>query len=241
MRITASICQNFAAGLVTGLLVGAAMAAPVSADSQQAGLHRNPRSLQTAMVSQPSTVPGDNGEVQVHDTATAPNDRRNEPKVCAFYLDAFGFDGLQAVQWHITQQTHGATALSGSLTLSTEGTGYSQTYQLPNGQYKLYWNFAGEHGAAKHKVFTVACPSGSVQGTTTTPPVTGGRGGDHDQVVATSGGHVLGASTTAAVASSQLVNTGNSSRLATVLALSLIGLAGLVSAIRREPVVVASE
>ena len=49
-------------------------------------------------------APGDNGDVKIHASTTPVGDTRNEPKVCVFYLDAFNFDGLQQVSWHINQQ-----------------------------------------------------------------------------------------------------------------------------------------
>lgn len=109
---------------------------------------------------------GDNGDVKVHASTTLVSDQRDEPKVCEFYLDAFNFDGLQNVSWKISQETHGATALSGAITLDQNGHGATSNYTLANGMYKLYWNFNGEHGSAKHKVFKVECAS------TTPTPVT---------------------------------------------------------------------
>jgi len=43
------------------------------------------------------TVSGDNGTVKIHRSTTPVTDRRNQPHVCVFYLDAFGFDSAQAV------------------------------------------------------------------------------------------------------------------------------------------------
>ena len=102
-------------------------------------------------------TPADNGDVKTHNVTTAVSDQRDEPKVCAFYLDAFNFDAGQNVEWHIVKHTHGDTVLSGNLSLPT-GNGATNNYSLPNGMYKLYWNFNGEHGSAKHKVFKVDCP-----------------------------------------------------------------------------------
>ena len=44
---------------------------------------------------------GDNGTVKIHRSATPVTDRRNQPHVCVFYLDAFGFDPAQSVSWQI--------------------------------------------------------------------------------------------------------------------------------------------
>ncbi|MFF9511798.1 LPXTG cell wall anchor domain-containing protein [Streptomyces sp. NPDC014724] len=116
-----------------------------------------------------ATAPGDNGTVKVHDAATGEELRKNEPHVCTFYLDAFGFDAEQDVDWRIeawapTAHVKGETVKSGSLTLDGKGHGRSQDQSLPDGHYKLFWNFDGEHGRAKHKVFWVDCGEGSKPG-----------------------------------------------------------------------------
>ncbi|MFK0126354.1 LPXTG cell wall anchor domain-containing protein [Streptomyces nigra] len=109
-----------------------------------------------------ATAPGDNGTVKIHDSATGEELRRNEPHVCTFYLDAFGFDRAQQVDWHIevwapTAGVKGETVRSGALTLDGEGHGRTADLTLPDGHYKLFWNFAGEKGSAKHKVFWTDC------------------------------------------------------------------------------------
>ncbi|MBB4714678.1 LPXTG-motif cell wall-anchored protein [Streptomyces luteogriseus] len=123
-----------------------------------------------------ATPPGDNGTVKIHDASTGEELRRNEPHVCTFYLDAFGFDGGQQVDWHIDaippSENKGETVESGALTLDARGHGRSEDLSLPDGHYKLFWNFGGEKGSAKHKVFWTDCedeqepggatPSGSV-------------------------------------------------------------------------------
>ncbi|CCK29526.1 hypothetical protein BN159_5147 [Streptomyces davaonensis JCM 4913] len=109
-----------------------------------------------------ATPPGDNGTVKIHDATTGEELRKNEPHVCSFYLDAFGFDGAQEVDWHIeswapTADVKGETVKSGELTLDAEGHGRTDDMTLPDGHYKLFWNFDGEHGSAKHKVFWTDC------------------------------------------------------------------------------------
>ncbi|MGW6919458.1 hypothetical protein ACWGB8_37435 [Kitasatospora sp. NPDC054939] len=103
-------------------------------------------------------APGDNGDVKVHDSATAPDSQNNDPKVCQFHLAAFNFDTIELVTWTIEQQppTGNATVLGGAIVLAT-GTGATGTYALPDGHYKLLWTFAGQNGEAKQKVFTVEC------------------------------------------------------------------------------------
>ncbi|MET9391317.1 LPXTG cell wall anchor domain-containing protein [Streptomyces sp. NPDC006624] len=104
---------------------------------------------------------GDNGTVKIHDAATGEELRRNEPKVCSFYLDAFGFDGGQEVDWRIVaippSADKGETVESGSLVLDGQGHGRTDELSLPDGHYKLLWTFDGEKGAAKHKVFWTDC------------------------------------------------------------------------------------
>ncbi|MGW0331204.1 LPXTG cell wall anchor domain-containing protein [Streptomyces sp. NPDC003011] len=109
-----------------------------------------------------ATAPGDNGTVKIHDATTGEELRKNEPHVCAFYLDAFGFDAVQEVDWHIkawapTAEVKGETVKSGEITLDAAGHGRTEDLSLPDGHYKLFWNFDGEKGSAKHKVFWTDC------------------------------------------------------------------------------------
>ncbi|MFE9442400.1 LPXTG cell wall anchor domain-containing protein [Streptomyces sp. NPDC006602] len=105
---------------------------------------------------------GDNGTVKIHDAATGEELRKNEPHVCTFYLDAFGFDAVQEVDWHIeawapTADVKGETVKSGEISLDADGHGRTDDLSLPDGHYKLFWNFEGENGSAKHKVFWTDC------------------------------------------------------------------------------------
>ncbi|MGK3940527.1 LPXTG cell wall anchor domain-containing protein [Streptomyces caeruleatus] len=123
-----------------------------------------------------ATPPGDNGTVKIHDAATGEELRKNEPHVCTFYLDAFGFDAVQEVDWHIeawapTADVKGETVKSGEITLK-DGHGRTEDLSLPDGHYKLFWNFDGEKGAAKHKVFWTDCEDEEGGGTTSTPTAT---------------------------------------------------------------------
>ncbi|HEV8277531.1 MAG TPA: hypothetical protein VGQ26_17815 [Streptosporangiaceae bacterium] len=110
----------------------------------------------------PAAGKGDNGTVKIHRSTTPVSDPRNEPHVCVFYLDAFGFDPGQSVSWQIKSWPptgDRAVVSSGTLALGGNGGGFTGDMTLPNGHYKLYWNFTGEHGFAKQKVFWVACPA----------------------------------------------------------------------------------
>ncbi|MET9459606.1 LPXTG cell wall anchor domain-containing protein [Streptomyces canus] len=125
-----------------------------------------------------ATAPGDNGTVKIHDATTGEELRKNEPHVCTFYLDAFGFDAVQEVDWHIeawapTADVKGETVKSGEITLDSDGHGRTDDLSLPDGHYKLFWNFEGENGAAKHKVFWTDCEDEEGGGTTATPTASG--------------------------------------------------------------------
>ena len=136
---------------------------------------------------------GDNGTVKIHRSTTPVADRRNQPHVCSFYLDAFGFDPAQSVSWQIKSwpPTGDRTvAASSALSLDSNGAGHTADMGLPDGHYKLLWNFQGEKGSAKQKVFWVACgapthhpkptpshgpkpsPSGSARPSPSVPPTT---------------------------------------------------------------------
>src|SRR5215475_6037374 len=120
---------------------------------------------------------GDNGDVKIHKSATAVTDQRNEPHVCTFYLDAFNFDAGQSVSWKIESWPptgNRSVVKSGKLVLDGKGNGHTGNMSLQNGHYKLFWNFAGENGFAKQKVFWVACP-----GTAPSPPPTHQHKGKH--------------------------------------------------------------
>jgi hypothetical protein len=105
---------------------------------------------------------GDNGTVKIHRSSTPEGDPRNEPHVCVFYLDGFGFDAGQQVSWRIVSWPptgDRSVVASGTLVLDANGHGRTADMTLANGHYKLYWNFVGENGRAKQKVFWVACES----------------------------------------------------------------------------------
>jgi LPXTG-motif cell wall-anchored protein len=120
--------------------------------------------------------PGDNGTVKIHDAKTGEELMKNEPHVCTFYLDGFKFDGAQKVDWTIKgwAPTKDLEGTSGSLTLDGSGHGRTQDISLPNGHYKLFWNFDGENGKAKQKVFWVDC-EGTEPGTPGETPGTPGE------------------------------------------------------------------
>ncbi|MDQ0934897.1 LPXTG cell wall anchor domain-containing protein [Streptomyces turgidiscabies] len=132
-----------------------------------------------------ATAPGDNGTVKIHNAVTDEALPQNEPHVCAFYLDAFGFDTVQEVGWHIeawapTAAVKGTTVKSGEITLDAEGHGRTEDLSLPDGHYKLFWNFEGENGAAKHKVFWTDCQDSGGAGGSEGPGDPESSGGPDD-------------------------------------------------------------
>lgn len=142
-------------------------------------------------------APGDNGTVKIH---TAPwdgvartpyGDAIDEPRVCRFYLDAANFETITAVTWNIRTQPEvpsGAT-LRGTLNLAG-GIGHTEDLNLPDGQYRLAWSFAGMTGSEREKTFTVDCrssmstPSPGPQG----GPPAGGGGIARDEAFTTVAG-----------------------------------------------------
>ncbi|MGW1864708.1 hypothetical protein ACWCPS_03995 [Streptomyces mauvecolor] len=122
-------------------------------------------------------APGDNGDVKIHAMGTLFTDPSNNPRVCGFYLDGFNFDTVQGVTWNISPQPAraGGATLTGTLRLAG-GTGYTTPLTLPDGQYKLVWNIAG-NGASKQKVFTVDCKPGSAKAGAPLGGVPAGGGG----------------------------------------------------------------
>jgi hypothetical protein len=140
-------------------------------------------------------APGDNGDVKIHASTTPVGDQSDDTHVCEFYLDAFNFDTIQTVSWHINQQPPTGTAqvLSGSLVL-TNGAGHTGNMQLPAGHYKLTWTFVGEHGDAKSKVFWSTCPEGSpsASASASASPSTSSGGGNPTGGSSPGGGGSMG-------------------------------------------------
>ncbi|NML54491.1 hypothetical protein HHL19_24640 [Streptomyces sp. R302] len=139
-------------------------------------------------------APGDNGDVKIHKSTTPVNDPRNEPKVCLFYLAAFNFDDGQEITWKIEHQPGGGAVEDGEITLPTGGGRASSDLGLPDGMYKLTWNFAGEQGAGKHKVFRVDCENGNGGNGHHKPPhgPVGAGGGGSAEIAAEEGASALG-------------------------------------------------
>jgi LPXTG-motif cell wall-anchored protein len=200
-----------------------------------------------------ATAPGDNGTVKIHDASTGEELRKNEPHVCEFYLDAFGFDSVQKVDWHIeawapTAGVKGETVKSGAITLDDEGHGRTDDMTLADGHYKLFWNFEGEHGSAKHKVFWTDCedeeqggggtpsasPSTSAPASESTAP--GGSATEPAASPSTSSEAAASASPSAQGGEGDLAETGNGAPvgLLSAAAAALLGAGGYLVLRRRK-------
>ncbi|MET9436574.1 hypothetical protein [Streptomyces sp. NPDC006551] len=179
-----------------------------------------------ALAGAPAAVaaPGDNGDVKVHHAGrpdepprTPENDQRNEPKVCTFYFSALSFDGLQALTWSVVPQPlKGGLVKSGTITVDSEGNGFTPDLELSDGLYKVEWTWPGQMGAKKSKVFKVDC------GNYTHPPQNSNGGGNghgkppHGPVGAGGGG------------SAELAADDSAFGVGTALTAGLAGTAGLI-------------
>lgn len=121
-----------------------------------------------------SAAPGDNGDVKIHSSGTAPGDTRDDPRVCVFYLDALNFETMQSVTYSIVPQPTGPGAgAAGSVTL-VNGAGRTPDLRLSDGRYQLSWTFVGRTGAARQKAFQVDCSRGTpAMGDSAADPSTG--------------------------------------------------------------------
>jgi hypothetical protein len=148
----------FAAPAASAVAAASGHGKPETAGGGQSAEHTHDKPSKAAS----GTGNGDNGDVKIHRSTTAVTDQRNEPHVCVFYLDAFDFDSGQSVSWRIESWPptgNRSVVASGSLVLASDGNGHTADMSLQNGHYKLFWNFVGENGFAKQKVFWVKCPA----------------------------------------------------------------------------------
>ncbi|MEV4948485.1 hypothetical protein [Streptomyces sp. NPDC053755] len=180
-----------------------------------------------AMAGAPAAVaaPGDNGDVKIHHAGrpdepprTSETDQRNEPKVCTFYIAALGFDGLQALTYNIKPHPPKSSVVvpPGSITVDSDGNGFTPDLELADGMYKVEWTWVGQQGAKKSKVFKVDCA-----GFTHNPP-NGENGGHHGKPP--HGPVGAGGGGSAQLASDETSAFG----VGTALAAGLAGTAGLV-------------
>lgn len=192
---------------VAFVAVQVASVAPVAAVSTSNNGKNGTKSQVVSFVDEtPQDVPGNNGTLKVHELGTPSGTENNDPKVCKFNLEGFGFDAGQSGYIMFDAQGKDSSAVSSTVKYnfgptSANGFAVSQDFNnggatLANGHYKatLYGKDTGQNidltdVKAKSKVFKVNCvavvnptdptdPDGEVLG-----GVTGGKGGP--QVLAT--------------------------------------------------------
>ena len=119
--------------------------------------------------------PGNFGTIKVHAADSDPDQPDNEPKVCAFNIEGFGFE--EGFEGYIEFEVWGGDAPTGEAagpyeSGTADGDGYFATEYfnvdggpvIQDGHYKvtLYGKFNGkpdyEGDKAKSKVFKVECP-----------------------------------------------------------------------------------
>jgi hypothetical protein len=158
-----------------------------------------------------TNAPGDNGTVKIHDAKTGEELVKDETHVCTFYVDAFFFDGQQEADWSISRippsdkDEKGTVVKQGKLFPDGAGHGRTPDMGLPDGHYRLKYQFTDEHGNAKFKNFWTDCPAegsttGSPTGGTTGNPAGGTTGSTTDGSTAgttagTTGGTATGGTT----------------------------------------------
>lgn len=127
--------------------------------------------------------PGNNGTLKIHEQGTPDHTINNDPKVCVFNVEGFGFDAGQT--GYLTFDVQGGDAPTGTAAGPydfgpTDSTGYyaSRYFNLDPGHYKatLYGKM-GPNGQlqdekAKSKVFKVECGTTTTEVTPTTPIAT---------------------------------------------------------------------
>ena len=197
--------------------------------------------------------PGNNGTLKVHEQGTPSGTESNDPKVCVFNFEGFGFDPGQTGAIDIDTQGGGP----GSTTVKTlnfgpaDSSGYYATGYLnasaadvPNGMYKatLYGKDTGGNvdrtdEKAKSKVFKVECqgrggpetPPEEKPPVTVPTPVTpsGGQGGGQQVAAAPAPTAGRGAAAPEVTVPQGAVNAGEGSSSTSAVALG--GLAGSLS------------
>ncbi len=121
-----------------------------------------------AVLFAPLSGASNNGTLKVHEKNTPSNTENNDPKVCLFNFEGFGFDNGQSGQIAITTQGGGnnKTEVKRIAMPAANSNGYTQTeyLTLSNGHYKSTAYGKDTNGGytldlkAKSKVFKVDCP-----------------------------------------------------------------------------------
>jgi hypothetical protein len=114
-------------------------------------------------------VPGNNGTLKVHEQGTPAGTESNDPKVCVFNFEGYGFDKGQSGVIVISSQLNGKdkTGIKWVELPAANADGYSETVYVtvPNGHYKTTVYGKDVHGnpdynkdlKAKSKVIKVQC------------------------------------------------------------------------------------
>ncbi len=137
--------------------------------------------MSTAAADQPADRGGNNGTLKVLNATSGEEFKNNEPKVCTFRFEGFGFDALQSGELVLSGQ--GRTTYSYSFgTVAADGEGYFVTgnHTLDNGHYKIEFVEPDvEANKLKSKVFKVNCgqpPALRVEVTDTSSDCINGHG-----------------------------------------------------------------
>jgi hypothetical protein len=137
-------------------------------------------------------VPGNNGTVKIHEGAEEPQPQtRNQPHVCEFHVDAFGFDAEQVLDLtFLSWPPTGDRSQVRDGVLNTDATGAGRwpetgSVTLPDGHYRLVVDTGnGRPTQDKHKMFWVDCAAQPTSG--------GATNGEEDSTVP---GSTLGGAT----------------------------------------------
>ncbi|MFJ2578595.1 hypothetical protein [Kitasatospora aureofaciens] len=113
----------------------------------------------------PAVAQGNAGHIQVHLLTTGVNDDRNDPKVCQFYIDAFGFDAGETLTWEVSPGTfgmHGPPVAAGSATFNPGAGNIGQDISGPLNTDMgftdgMFVSIEGNGSGEKHKEFKIDC------------------------------------------------------------------------------------
>lgn len=129
-------------------------------------------------------VPSNNGTIKVHEKDTPANTESNDPKVCIFNFEGYGFDAGQSGTIVISTDLNSKDKVGTKQLIlpAADVNGYTETeyVTIPAGHYKTTVYGKDTHGdtdynndlKAKSKVIKVSCESNVVTPVTPTTPVT---------------------------------------------------------------------
>lgn len=189
-----------------------------------------------------SRVPGNNGTLKVHEYGTPVNTENNDPHVCRFNFEGYGFDNGQDGVIVITEQgsttrTEARRVAMPAAAESAQHDTYTATEYttLPDGHYKSTLYGKDSHGSysidlkAKSKVFTVRCAKVAPAVASPTSPERGHTSSTRTTVPSSSVQSVAAATTASAALPATLPATGGNLPQALYNALCLA--AGVATAV----------